>query len=87
MLLASGLFDVSDMHDMIEEVLKMQSYNHVNVMTLVGVCFGASDVPCIVMPFMANGSLLKYLQRDIDILVLSEDADPSVVCHYHISKT
>ena len=46
----------------------MQSFNHPNVMTLIGVCVsggvGGSGGPSIVMPYMSKGSLLDYLRKE-----------------------
>jgi len=57
----------------------MQFLDHPNVMPLLGVCFNsgfpdAESVPCLVMPYMANGSLLAYLRKAKKILLLPKDA-------------
>ena len=44
-------------------------------MGLIGVCLDAGSAPYIVMPYMANGSLLHYLKREQKNLVLDEDSD------------
>jgi len=49
----------------------MQSFKHPNVMSLIGVCENFCGGPAIVMPFMANGSVLDYLRRERKSLVLS----------------
>jgi len=36
--------------------------------------------PYIVMPFMANGSLLSYLKADRKNLLIPEDAQDETVC-------
>ena len=54
----------------------MLSFNHVNVLTLKGVCLDGGPAPYIIMPFMANGSLLAYLKKKRKRLVISsEDAN------------
>ena len=54
----------------------MSSFDHVNVLTLKGVCLDGGPAPYIIMPFMANGSLLAYLKKNRKSLVISsEDAD------------
>lgn len=66
------------------EILKMHQFNHPNVMRLIGVCWTPSDHdtrssdPCIVMPFMANGSLLDYLRKEADSLFVETEQDPKV---------
>jgi len=57
----------------------MYKLSHTNVMSLTGVCVDASGGPAIVMPYMANGSVLHYLKREREKLVLPEYADPEVV--------
>ena len=44
---------------LLDEALCMKSLEHPNVLTLIGVCISA---PCVVMPYMANGSLLTHLR-------------------------
>ena len=59
----------------VEESLKMSRFNHAHVMGLIGVCLDAGPAPYIVMPYMANGSLLQYLKRERHNLVLVEGTD------------
>ena len=54
------------------EISKMRDFHHPNVMTLIGVCLDAGPGVSIVMPFMANGSLLEYLKKERDNLYLTE---------------
>ena len=49
---------------MVSEVTKMQDLSHSNLMPLVGVCLDMAQGPSIVMPYMANGSLLDYLKKE-----------------------
>ena len=49
---------------MLSECIKMKSLNHLHVMTLKGVCLDGGPVPYIVLPYMANGSLLSYLKKE-----------------------
>ena len=62
-----------------EESLKMKQFNHPNIMNLIGVCMDAGPAPYIVMPFMANGSLLSYLRKERSNLLLDETADEDLV--------
>ena len=43
-------------------------------MSLLGVCCNAGLGISIVMPFMANGSLLKYLKSERESLELDNDS-------------
>ena len=53
----------------------MSTFDHVNVLTLKGVCLDGGPAPYIIMPFMANGSLLAYLRKNRKSLVISIDDD------------
>ena len=48
----------------VQESMKMSRFNHSHVMGLIGVCLDAGSAPYIIMPYMANGSLLKYLKKE-----------------------
>ena len=63
----------------VEESLKMSQFKHSHVMGLIGVCLDADSAPFIIMPYMANGSLLKYLKRVRDNIVLPEVKDSDEV--------
>ena len=75
-LLNVGLEDVDNM---LLEVTKMKELDHPNVMSLIGVCRDAGSGVSIIMPFMANGSLLNYLRKERETLYLTEDAEVDVV--------
>ncbi len=62
-----------------EESVKMKRFKHPNVLGLIGVCLDAGPAPYIVMPYMANGSLLSYLKRERRSLVLTDNTDQDVV--------
>ena len=49
---------------MVNEIIKMQEFNHPHVMPLIGVCMDTGPGVSMVMPFMTNGSLLDYLKRE-----------------------
>ena len=61
------------------ESLKMKCFDHPNVFSLIGVCLDAGPAPYVVIPFMANGSLLHYLKRERKNVVLTSDIDDDVV--------
>ena len=41
----------------------MMDLDHPNVLGLIGVCVDAGPAPYLVMPYMAQGSLLTYLKK------------------------
>ena len=53
----------------------MYTLDHPNVLTLSGVCLDGGTAPYIIMPFMANGSLLAYLKNNRSTLILSQEAE------------
>ena len=55
---------------MMSEILKMQDFSHPHVMTLMGMSFDAANTPSMVMPYMANGSLLSYLKMNRGLLLV-----------------
>ena len=55
-----------------DESVKMKRFDHPNVISLIGVCVDAGIAPYLIMPFMANGSLLSYLKRNREELVLPD---------------
>ena len=57
----------------------MRWFQHENVMTLIGICTDFGENPYIVMPFMANGSLLTYLMKERSNLTVAEDAGKKMV--------
>ncbi len=76
----AGLFSLSDVQSMVCEVNKMQDFDHPHVMSLIGVCLDAGPGIAIVMPYMANGSLLDYLKKERDNLELDDDWEIDQVC-------
>ena len=67
----SGFYDKATVRDMLKECSKMYRFNHPNVLTLTGVCLDGGPAPYILMPLMTNGSLLAYLKKNRDSLVVS----------------
>ena len=57
----------------------MKSFDHVNVLTLLGVCVDTGGAPYIVMPFMSHGSLLSYLKKERHNLTVPEGTDIELV--------
>ena len=84
--LSVGDFDQVDVDKFVEESLKMSRFKHAHVMGLIGVCLNAGSAPYIIMPYMANGSLLKYLKRERKTLILFDEADEDEVGHLLVSS-
>ena len=76
---SQGFHDQNDIEQLLEESLKLKSFEHPNVMNLIGVCVDAGPAPYIIMPFMANGSLLSYLRKERIHLVIRENTDADLV--------
>ena len=74
-----GFFDDSQVNKIMEESIKMKHFDHPNVLHLIGVCLDAGPAPYVVMPYMANGSLLRYLKKERNNLVLQGGGDEDVV--------
>ena len=51
----------------------MKDFNHPHIMPLIGVCVNAGVG--VVMPYMANGSVLSYLKKEQKTLLLQDEAD------------
>ena len=73
------MFSYSDVQSMLSEVIKMHDLAHQNVMTVKGVYIHADQGPSIIMPYMANGSLLDYLKKERERLDVDYDAEVDTV--------
>ena len=51
----------------------MKDFKHHHIMPLIGVCLDSGVG--VVMPFMANGSVLNYLKEKRESLLLSDEAE------------
>ena len=69
-----GFYSIKDVEDLLNESEKMQKFQHPNVLNLIGVCIDAGDAPYIIMPYMANGSLLTYLRKERPHLTIAREA-------------
>ena len=69
-----------------KEVTTMLSFDHPNVMSLIGLCLD-TGVPLVIMPFMANGSVLQYVKCHKKELYHSvnedEEIQVSISAHLH----
>ena len=82
-LLPLGLFTASDVESMLDEITKMKDLHHPNVMSLIGVCLDAGPGVSIVMPFMANGSLLDYLKKEREKIYLPDTSELEDVSQHY----
>ena len=57
----------------------MCSFDHPNVLTLKGVCLDGGPVSYLIMPYMANGSLLSYLRKDRKSIDITKDSSEEEV--------
>lgn len=60
---------------MMKESVKMYGFEHPHVLSIIGVCVDSGPAPYIVMPFMANGSLLTFIKKEKMNLVVPIDSD------------
>ena len=67
----------------------MIEFDHPNILKLIGVCLDGGPVPYIIMPFMENGSLLSYLIKERESLLVQPDSSKSnsivSYCNFTIS--
>ena len=70
-----GFIDNEAVQELLRECVKMKSLNHLHVMTLKGICLDGGPVPYIILPYMANGSLLSYLKKERRNLIVSVEEE------------
>ena len=56
----------------------MCQLKHPNILTPLGICLDL-EVPCLIMPLMERGSLLMYLRKEKDNLLMPEDTEVDLV--------
>ena len=60
----SDLYSAADIKNFFDESARMKSFRHPNIVGLTGMCLDSPDgAPRMVLPFMVNGNLKKFLQR------------------------
>ena len=64
------LFSTGDLEKLAKEVSTMLSFKHNHVMSLIGVCIDG-EMPLLIMPFMSNGSVLDYVRKNKDKLLIT----------------
>ena len=78
-----GNFNQEEVSRFIQESLKMSRFRHTHIMGLIGVCVDTGAAPFIIMPYMANGSLLQYLRKERENLIVSEENNEDEVRAIH----
>ena len=78
----AGDFDQVDVDKFFQEIISMSRFKHSHVMGLIGVCLDTGSAPYIIMPYMANGSLLNYLKKERKRIVVHEEADEEEVVSF-----
>ena len=73
------LYSKSEAKRLMKELTTMLSFDHPNVMMLIGMCMDRT-APLIIMPFMSNGSVLEYVrQHKHELFLTIENPDTEVV--------
>ena len=74
-LFLSDYYSTEENSALLRESVRMMDLDHPNVLGLIGVCVDAGPAPYLVMPYMAQGSLLSYLNKHRPDLVFFEGAE------------
>ena len=79
LLYFTALFSTNDLQMLAKEVSTMLSFEHTNVMSLIGVCIDG-EMPLLIMPFMSNGSVLDFIKcRKVEFLLTSKASPQEVL--------
>ena len=73
-----GDFSEQEVHAFLVESIQMKEFSHPHVMGLLGVSLDSGPSPYLVLPFMAEGSLLAFLKKRRSELVLKPDSETDV---------
>ena len=57
----------------------MKSFDHPNVLGLIGVCLDLGPAPYIVTKCMSNGSLVNFLKKERHTLTIAISNNPELV--------
>ena len=52
-----------EINSLLREAYIMSQFDHINVLTIVGVIWQKGDPPLIVLPYMGKGSLLDLIAK------------------------
>ena len=69
----TGSFTEKDKSQLLRESDMMLNFDHPNVINLIGVCLDAGPSPYLVLPFMENGSLLSYIRKNRNNLLVTKE--------------
>ena len=73
------LYSKTEAKRLMKELTTMLSFDHPNVMTLIGMCLDRK-APLIIMPFMSNGSVLDYVRKHKhELFLTNENPDTEVI--------
>ena len=75
---SKGFFNPQHIEDLLKESKRMFHLNHPNVQPMIGVCIDGGPIPFVVMPYMQNGSLLSFLRKNKDTLLLTQGEEDEV---------
>ena len=70
------MFSEREKGNLLKEISKMASFEHQNVMELIGMCLDG-EMPLIIMPFMMNGTVLDHVKK-----VKDKDLEVSIIMQY-----
>ena len=79
----AALFSICDMDRLAKEISTMLSFEHTNVMSLVGVCIDG-ELPLLIMPFMSNGCVLEFVKHHKEELLCINATEVQVKVVSHI---
>jgi len=54
---------VQDVNAFLDEAMIMKDFDHINVLSLIGISVAQGEFPLVILPFMANGDLLSYIRN------------------------
>ena len=69
LFLITAFFSKSDFERLAKEISTMLSFDHPNVMSLIGVCMDR-EMPLVIMPFMSKGSVLEFVRHNKEELTV-----------------
>ena len=72
-LCTTGFIDNATVQELLSECAKMKNFANLHVVSLKGVCLDGGSVPYIVLPYMANGSLVSYLRKEHKNLIMKDE--------------
>ena len=68
-----------------KEMSIMASFEHSNVMSLLGVCLDA-DMPLLIMPFMSKGSVLEHVRHNKEEFLLESQVNTKCMVNLIFSE-